>query len=353
MAMPATGPDLAQRPRTRCGCRRHCARTASSAAPPDHPGVTRCGGQTCVAGAPTASVPVVEPAVVLIGGAPGGGKTRVARPLAARLAMDLTHVDDFYTVLEHMTEPDQFPAVHAWRLHPERVLALDGPGMIEHTRQVSEIVAQALAPVIADRFSEHIRSVSKATSSSRRSPPPRRSRVWRPKGGWPASSFTTRSSSSRPTSAREKKRTSRSAPRSRGTTASGCDRSARPTACRPSPPGRGRPRSTEPWRRSAAKKPPAEARLDPRSRHRPHRYARRRQAGDGKGSDGLALDDVTPLRVGTGARLPTDVRPRRAVILAAGRSERMGRLTAGGSKALLRLGGLPLVATSIPRKDPN
>jgi 2-phosphoglycerate kinase len=112
-----------------------------------------------VPGAPTASVPVVEPAVVLIGGAPGVGKTRVARPLAARLAMDLTHVDDFYTVLEHMTEPDQFPAVHAWRLHPERVLALDGPGMIEHTRQVSEIVAQALAPVIADRFSEHIRSV--------------------------------------------------------------------------------------------------------------------------------------------------------------------------------------------------
>jgi choline kinase/phosphatidylglycerophosphate synthase len=63
----------------------------------------------------------------------------------------------------------------------------------------------------------------------------------------------------------------------------------------------------------------------------------------------LALDDVTPLRVGTGARLPTDVRPRRAVILAAGRSERMGRLTAGGSKALLRLGGLPLIERSIQR----
>src|SRR4051812_50224953 len=120
MAMPATGPDLAQTPRTRCGCRRRCARTASSAAPPDHPGVTRCGGQTCVPGAPTASVPGVEPAVVFIGGAPGGGKTRVARPLAARLAVGPTHVDDFFTGLEPMTEPDQFPPGDAWGLPPQR-----------------------------------------------------------------------------------------------------------------------------------------------------------------------------------------------------------------------------------------
>ena len=108
---------------------------------------------------PTGSVHLVEPDVVLVGGAPGVGKTSVARTLAARLAMDLTHVDDFYTVLEHMTEPERFPAVHKWRLHPERVLALDGPGMIEHTRQVSEVVAQALAPVVADRLAEDVRTV--------------------------------------------------------------------------------------------------------------------------------------------------------------------------------------------------
>src|SRR5436190_2115844 len=59
-------------------------------------------------------------------------------------------------------------------------------------------------------------------------------------------------------------------------------------------------------------------------------------------------EDVTPIRVGADAR-PIDLRPRRAVILAAGRSERMGRLTAGGSKALLRLGGLPLIERSIRR----
>jgi 2-phosphoglycerate kinase len=101
----------------------------------------------------------VELDVVLVGGAPGVGKTTIARALAARLTMDLTHVDDFQIVLEQMTAPERFPAVHEWRLHPERVLALDDVGMIEHTRQVSEVVAQAVAPVIADRLDEHVRSV--------------------------------------------------------------------------------------------------------------------------------------------------------------------------------------------------
>jgi 2-phosphoglycerate kinase len=102
---------------------------------------------------------VVDPDVVLVGGAPGVGKTSVARALAARLGMDLTHVDDLQIVLEHMTDPGRFPAIHEWRLHPERVLALDAAGMIEHTRQVSEVVAQALAPVIADRLGENVRCV--------------------------------------------------------------------------------------------------------------------------------------------------------------------------------------------------
>jgi 2-phosphoglycerate kinase len=100
-----------------------------------------------------------KPDIIFIGGAPGVGKTSVARPLATDLGMDLTHVDDFYIVLERMTEPERFPAVHEWRLHPERVLALDGAGMIEHTRQVSDVVAQALEPVIADRLENGIRTV--------------------------------------------------------------------------------------------------------------------------------------------------------------------------------------------------
>jgi 2-phosphoglycerate kinase len=92
------------------------------------------------------------PDIVFVGGAPGVGKTSVARPLAARLGMDLTRVDDFYIVLERMTDPARYPAVHEWRLHPDRVLALDDAEMIEHTRSVSEAIGAAIAPVIADRL---------------------------------------------------------------------------------------------------------------------------------------------------------------------------------------------------------
>jgi 2-phosphoglycerate kinase len=99
------------------------------------------------------------PDIVFVGGAPGVGKTSIARPLAARLGMNLTQVDDFYIVLERMTDPKRYPAVHEWRLHPDRVLALDDAQMIEHTRSVSEVIAEAMAPVIADRLDNGVRSV--------------------------------------------------------------------------------------------------------------------------------------------------------------------------------------------------
>jgi 2-phosphoglycerate kinase len=97
--------------------------------------------------------------IVFVGGAPGVGKTSVARPLAARLGMDLTQVDDFYIVLERMTDPARYPAVHEWRLHPDRVLALDDAHMIEHTRSVSEVIGEAITPVIADRLEYGVRCV--------------------------------------------------------------------------------------------------------------------------------------------------------------------------------------------------
>lgn len=99
------------------------------------------------------------PDVVFVGGAPGVGKTNVAHPVAAALGMTLTYVDDIYLVLERMTDPERFPQIHEWRLHPERVLALDAAGMLEHTKQVSAIVAQAMTPVIAERLESGIRSV--------------------------------------------------------------------------------------------------------------------------------------------------------------------------------------------------
>jgi 2-phosphoglycerate kinase len=99
------------------------------------------------------------PDLVFVGGAPGVGKTNVARPIAARLEMSLVQVDDVYLVLERMTDPARFPAIHEWRLHPDRVLALDAAGMLEHTKEVSAIVAEAITPVIADRLQSGIRTV--------------------------------------------------------------------------------------------------------------------------------------------------------------------------------------------------
>ena len=107
----------------------------------------------------SASGAIGIPDVVFVGGAPGVGKSNVARPIADRLGMSLTLVDDVYLVLERMTDPERFPAIHEWRLHPERVLGLDAAGMLEHTKEVSTIVAQAIAPVIADRLESGIRTL--------------------------------------------------------------------------------------------------------------------------------------------------------------------------------------------------
>lgn len=97
--------------------------------------------------------------IVFVGGATGVGKTTVANAIAARLTMDVAHVDDVYMILERMTDPERFPAIHEWRLHPDRVLALDDAGLLEHTKEVSAIVAEAVSPVIADRLSNGARSV--------------------------------------------------------------------------------------------------------------------------------------------------------------------------------------------------
>jgi 2-phosphoglycerate kinase len=115
----------------------------------------RCGTVSAMTGA----VDLALPDVVFVGGAPGVGKTSVARPLAARLDMEVTLVDDFYLALERMTDPERYPPVHEWQLHPDRVMALDDAGMIEHTRSVSAIVAEAITPVIADRLECGIRTV--------------------------------------------------------------------------------------------------------------------------------------------------------------------------------------------------
>jgi 2-phosphoglycerate kinase len=92
--------------------------------------------------------------VLLLGGASGTGKSSIVRELASRLGMGLTPLDDIQIVLERMADPQRFPVLHEWRLHPDRVLALDDEGMLLHTQEYAGVMAQALEPVIA----EHLRS---------------------------------------------------------------------------------------------------------------------------------------------------------------------------------------------------
>ena len=121
--------------------------------------LARQGPSRTLRGMDPTTVPTMRPDLVFVGGAPGVGKSTVARALAERLDMDVMHVDDIHTALERMTDPERFPPLHEWRLHPDRVLARDAAGMLEHTRNVSAIVAEALTPVVADRLEYGVRSV--------------------------------------------------------------------------------------------------------------------------------------------------------------------------------------------------
>ncbi|MGH9176255.1 MAG: hypothetical protein ACRD1H_17945 [Vicinamibacterales bacterium] len=92
--------------------------------------------------------------VLLLGGASGVGKTRVSYRLARHYDAALTEVDDFQIVLERMTSPEQYPALHAWRLQPEWVLAMTDDELLEHTQRIGAVMAVALAPVIANHVAE-------------------------------------------------------------------------------------------------------------------------------------------------------------------------------------------------------
>jgi 2-phosphoglycerate kinase len=91
--------------------------------------------------------------VLLLGGPSGVGKSSIAGELASCLGMGLTPLDDIQIVLERMTDPQRFPVLHEWRLHADRVLALDEEGMLLHTREYAGVMAQALTPVIAEHLS--------------------------------------------------------------------------------------------------------------------------------------------------------------------------------------------------------
>ena len=89
--------------------------------------------------------------VLLLGGASGTGKTRVAQRVARHFDTGLVQVDDFQVVLERVTTPEQQPALHFWRTHPD-------PGSLAATEiqrqglDVLRVMTAALDAVIESRL---------------------------------------------------------------------------------------------------------------------------------------------------------------------------------------------------------
>jgi 2-phosphoglycerate kinase len=89
--------------------------------------------------------------VLLLGGAAGSGKTAVSYRLAQHFGVGLTEVDDFQVLLERMTTPEQQPAVHFWRTHPD-------PGSLsaEEIFEQGLLVGLAMAPGLEAVIANHL-----------------------------------------------------------------------------------------------------------------------------------------------------------------------------------------------------
>jgi 2-phosphoglycerate kinase len=91
--------------------------------------------------------------VLLLGGAAGTGKTSVSYPLARHFGVGITEVDDFQVLLETLTTPEQFPALHYWQTHPE---AAEEPAerILERTLEVARVLAPGVRAVIDNHLDE-------------------------------------------------------------------------------------------------------------------------------------------------------------------------------------------------------
>ncbi len=108
---------------------------------------------------PDRSIPLFEePArkwqVLLIGGASGTGKTSVSYCLAQYFRVGITEFDDFQVILEKMTTPEQQPALHYWRTHPEAIY-LPAERIVENGIAIGEAMQPALSAVIANHLASH------------------------------------------------------------------------------------------------------------------------------------------------------------------------------------------------------
>lgn len=89
--------------------------------------------------------------VLLLGGASGTGKTRLSYRLARALDIGITEVDDFQVVLERMTTPEQQPALHFWRTHPDPG-SLSAEEIHEQGLEILQVMLPALEAVVENHL---------------------------------------------------------------------------------------------------------------------------------------------------------------------------------------------------------
>jgi 2-phosphoglycerate kinase len=89
--------------------------------------------------------------VLLLGGAAGTGKTAISYRLAAHFGVGLTEVDNFQVLLEAMTTPEQQPAVHFWRTHPDPG-SLAAEDILEQGLELGRAMSVGLEAVIANHL---------------------------------------------------------------------------------------------------------------------------------------------------------------------------------------------------------
>lgn len=90
--------------------------------------------------------------VLFFGGASGVGKTSVSYRVARQYGAGLTEVDDFQVVLEHMTDPNQYPAFHYWRTHTEEALCMDEDAQRAFFLRYASALEEALALVAGNHI---------------------------------------------------------------------------------------------------------------------------------------------------------------------------------------------------------
>jgi len=96
--------------------------------------------------------------LLLIGGASGVGKTEVAERIARRTGATLVQMDDFQALLEALTNPEQCPILHRWRVDPD-VGSWTVDDFVRQTIAIGEWLGPGIEAVVADRLTERRRIV--------------------------------------------------------------------------------------------------------------------------------------------------------------------------------------------------